>query len=148
MVRSAVSIYAAVLLLGAFAVYAEDLDSPEVVIEEKKYDPEKTNTASRTIIDKEKLEGERLDEALEREAGLRVIRRGGAASYSTLSIRGSNANQVRVYLDGIPLNNAVSGEVNLGDLNPQLIGQVEIHRSGSSSSLAGSAIGGSVNLKI
>ncbi|MCB1321660.1 MAG: Plug domain-containing protein, partial [Leptospiraceae bacterium] len=47
-----------------------------------------------------------LDEMIERNSGVRVRRYGGLGSYSTISIRGSNANQVNVYLDGIPLNNA------------------------------------------
>ena len=70
----------------------------------------------------------------------------GLGSYSTLSIRGSNANQVRIYVDGVPLNNAQGGEVNLSDLSFDNLEKIEIYKSGSSPGFSGSAIGGTVNL--
>lgn len=87
-----------------------------------------------------------LDQVLERESGLRVQRYGGLGSYSTLSIRGSTANQVNVYIDGIPLNNALTGEVNLADLNMDGAGRLEVYRSGAPSEFSGSGIGGALNL--
>lgn len=84
-----------------------------------------------------------IDELLEKAAGVRVQRYGGQGAYSAISIRGSTPNQVQVYVDGIPLNNAVSGEVNLADLNLQGIERIEIYRSGD---FPGSPIGGAVNL--
>ncbi|TGK19643.1 TonB-dependent receptor plug domain-containing protein [Leptospira stimsonii] len=87
-----------------------------------------------------------LPEVLEREAGLRVRSFGGLGSYSTLSIRGTNPNQSRIYLDGIPLNNSQGGEVNLADLPFDSLESVEVYRSGNPIGFSGSAIGGSVNL--
>jgi len=87
-----------------------------------------------------------LTDILEREAGLKIRRFGGLGSYSTLSIRGSNANQVRIYVDGIPLNNSQGGEVNLSDLGFDNLEKIEIYKSGLSSGFSNSAIGGTVNL--
>ncbi|EPG82254.1 TonB-dependent receptor [Leptospira santarosai serovar Shermani str. 1342KT] len=87
-----------------------------------------------------------LPEVLEREAGLRIRSFGGLGSYSTLSIRGTNPNQSRIYLDGIPLNNSQGGEVNLADLPFDSLESVEVYRSGNPIGFSGSAIGGSVNL--
>ena len=87
-----------------------------------------------------------LSELLDAEAGLRTRRYGGLGSYSTLSIRGSTASQVRFYLDGIPLHHAAQGEVNLADLNIDGLDRLEIYRSGTPSSLGGQAAGGTVNL--
>jgi iron complex outermembrane recepter protein len=87
-----------------------------------------------------------LTDILEREAGLKIRRFGGLGSYSTLSIRGSNANQVRIYVDGIPLNNSQGGEVNLSDLGFDQLDKIEIHKSGLASGFSHSAIGGTVNL--
>ena len=42
-------------------------------------------------------------DALEQAAGVQVQRYGGLGAFSTISIRGSSANQVPVYLDGVPL---------------------------------------------
>jgi iron complex outermembrane receptor protein len=87
-----------------------------------------------------------LPEILEREAGVRIKRFGGLGSYSTLSIRGSNANQVQIYIDGIPLNNSQGGEINIADLAFDNLDRIEIYKSGMSSGLSNSAIGGTVNL--
>ncbi|MBW0433694.1 TonB-dependent receptor [Leptospira yasudae] len=87
-----------------------------------------------------------LPEVLEREAGLRVRSFGGLGSYSTLSIRGTNPNQSRIYLDGIPINNSQGGEVNLADLPFDSLESVEVYRSGNPIGFSGSVIGGSVNL--
>ncbi|MCX7997716.1 MAG: TonB-dependent receptor plug domain-containing protein, partial [Leptospiraceae bacterium] len=87
-----------------------------------------------------------IDEVLEREAGLRVRRYGGLGSYSTLSIRGSNANQVRFFIDGVPINNTMGGEINLADLPFENLEEIEIYKSGTASGFSGSAIGGVVNL--
>ena len=87
-----------------------------------------------------------LDEILERAAGVRVQRYGGLGSYTTLSIRGSNANQVNVYLDGIPLNTAQSAEVNLSDFNADQLQSIQVYRSGAPGEFSRSGIGGAVNL--
>ncbi|MCE9598615.1 MAG: TonB-dependent receptor [Spirochaetia bacterium] len=87
-----------------------------------------------------------LADTLEREASVRVKRYGGDAAQSSISIRGSNPNQTNLFLDGIPLNNAVTGEANLADYNLDGIDRVQVYRSGQSTQLSGSAIGGAVNL--
>ncbi|HNL68766.1 MAG TPA: TonB-dependent receptor plug domain-containing protein, partial [Leptospiraceae bacterium] len=89
---------------------------------------------------------ETLEDILEKETSVRVKRYGGPGSQSSISVRGSNANQTNLYLDGIPLNNAVSGEANLADYNLDGVGSIQVFRSGQSSGFSGSAIGGSVNL--
>lgn len=98
-------------------------------------------------LDKTKERYQSLPEILEREAGIKVRSFGGLGSYSTLSIRGTNPNQSRYYVDGIPFNNTQSGEVNLADLPFDNLDSVEVYRSGVSIGFAGSAIGGVVNLK-
>jgi iron complex outermembrane receptor protein len=87
-----------------------------------------------------------LTDILEREAGVRVRKFGGLGSYSTLSIRGSNSNQVRMYIDGIPLNNSQGGEVYLSDLGFDNLEKIEIYKSGLSGGFSNTSIGGTVNL--
>lgn len=89
-----------------------------------------------------------LAEVLEKEAGIRVKKFGGLGSYSTLSIRGSNSNQVKFYINGVPINNSQGGEINLSDLPFDNIEKIEVYKSGSTPGLSSSAIGGSVNLII
>ncbi len=118
----------------------------EVIVVAKRPQAERERTAgSVTVIAGEALDtpGASIADVLEKETSVRVRRYGGRGSYSTLSLRGSNPNQVNVSIDGIPLNNAVSGEVNLSDLSAGGIGRIELYRTGRSGD---SSIGGSVNL--
>ncbi len=87
-----------------------------------------------------------LPEILEREAGVRIRQYGGLGSYSTLSIRGTNPNQTRVYWNGIPLNNSQGGEINLADLPFDNLDKIEIYKSSTPAGFSGSSIGGSINL--
>lgn len=87
-----------------------------------------------------------LADVLERETSIRVKRYGGEGAQSSISIRGSNPNQTNLYLDGIPLSNAFTGESNLADYDISGMDRIQIFRSGQTGVLSGSAIGGSVNL--
>ncbi len=77
--------------------------------------------------------------------GLTVSRTGSAGARETISIRGSNANQVLVTLDGVRLNDELSGEADLSQVPLNLINRVEIQRGGGA--LFGSgAVGGVIRL--
>lgn len=109
----------------------------------KKSKPGDTGSTTRIDVENAPAGANSLTELLEREASVRVRRYGGEGYQSNLSIRGSNPGQVSVSLDGIPLSNAVRGEVNLEDHSLDGLESVEVFRSGD---LPGSAIGGAVNL--
>lgn len=87
-----------------------------------------------------------LPDVLEREAGIKIRQYGGLGSYSTLSIRGTNPNQTKVYWNGIPLNNSQGGEINLADLPFDNLEKIEIYKSSTPAGFSGSNIGGSINL--
>ena len=55
-----------------------------------------------------------LADLLSSAVGVQVKRYGGLGSFSTVSIRGSTAEQVVVYLDGVPLNQAIGGGADVG----------------------------------
>ncbi len=87
-----------------------------------------------------------LDKLLEKEIGFMIQKYGGEGSYSLIRIRGSNANQVNLYLNGIPLNFAAYSEVDVSDLHIFNYKSIEIEKNGSITGLTGSSIGGSINL--
>lgn len=129
-----------------------DMDRIEVVESKKNQETDanrkdKTGFHSTIRLEEAKERHDTLPQILERESGLRVRQFGGLGSYSTLSIRGTNPNQSRFYVDGIPFNNSQTGEVNLADLPFDNLEEVEVYRSGVPIGFAGSAIGGIVNLK-
>jgi outer membrane receptor for ferrienterochelin and colicins len=71
---------------------------------------------------------------------------GGLGNLKTISLRGSNAGQVLVLLDGQRLNNPQTGEKDLSMISLDEIEQIEILRGGSSASYGADAIGGVLNL--
>lgn len=83
---------------------------------------------------------------LTRLTGVRVLQYGGLGSYATVSIRGSSANHVLLFLDGVPLNNAYLGVANIADLPLGDLHRIEIYRGFSPPNLGSSAIGGAINL--
>ncbi len=88
-----------------------------------------------------------LPSVLSQTVGVRVRQYGGLGSFATVSIRGSSSNQVDVYLDGIPLNDAYSGTANLADLSLESIESIEVYRGSSPPHLGSSSIGGVINLR-
>ncbi|MEW6755775.1 MAG: TonB-dependent receptor [Candidatus Latescibacterota bacterium] len=88
-----------------------------------------------------------LADLLEQAVGVQVRRRGGEGSFSTLSIRGSTAEQVLVYLDGVPLNQALGGGVNVGDLPIAGVESVEVYRGAVPVRFGGNSIGGVVQVR-
>jgi len=89
---------------------------------------------------------EDLSSVLSQTVGVRVRQYGGLGSYATVSIRGSSSNQVDLYLDGMPLNDAYTGVSNLGDLSLDGFETIEIYKGFSPPHLGSSSIGGVINL--
>ena len=85
-------------------------------------------------------------EYLAQTVGFHVRSTGGYGAYSSASVRGSSAQQVKVFLDGVPLHQAQSGAVNLADLPTVSISRIEVYRGYGPFDLSGSSLGGVVNL--
>ena len=88
-----------------------------------------------------------LAEVLGRSTGIRVKRYGGLGSFSTVSIRGSTAGQGLVFLDGVPLNHAVGGAVDMGRLPLSGVESVEVYRGAVPARYGGNSIGGVVHIR-
>jgi iron complex outermembrane receptor protein len=83
---------------------------------------------------------------LSQAVGFHVKSTGGYGAYSTASVRGSSAKQVSVFLDGIPLNRAQSGVLDLADIPVSSLSRIEVYRGFGPYDLSGSSIGGVINL--
>lgn len=91
--------------------------------------------------------GADLAQTLDRATGVNIRRYGGLGAFSTLSIRGSTAEQVQVFLDGVPLNQAVGGGVDLGGLPIGGVESVDIYRGAVPAHFGGNSLGGVVHIR-
>lgn len=105
-------------------------------------------TSFTSVIEAEDYAGENkgVEELLEQAAGVQVRRFGGPGQPAEVSIRGSSGAQVVVLLDGVRLNSAQSGSVDLSTIPPELIERIEVSRGGGSANNGSDAIGGVVNI--
>ena len=124
---------------------------PPVVVEGERPTQElaEDRAAAGTVLEGPALErtGQALPEVLDAQPGVRVQRLGGPGSLATLSIRGSSPEQVLVTLDGVPLNDAAGGPVDLSRLPVGNLARVEIYRGVSPVAFGASAIGGVLALE-
>ena len=124
---------------------------PAIVIEARRDDPvselyHRPGFVAAVELDgrRERMEG--LADVLSEMVGVNVEQYGGLGDFATVSVRGSSAAQVTVFLDGIPMNDPYTGVTNLADLPLGAIERVEVYRGFAPPQLGSSAIGGAVNL--
>lgn len=89
------------------------------------------DAAAKTSIDVDQAQAAgitSLEQLLSRQPSMQVRQIGGSGSYSDLSFRGSSADQVLVYLDGLLLNNATVSAIDLSLIPLESLQSVEIYR--------------------
>ena len=87
-----------------------------------------------------------VDEALRSVPGVEIRRSGGHGKTASVTIRGANANQVQVLVDGLRVKSPTLGQVDLADISPDLIERIEVIRGAQSTIYGADAIGGVVNI--
>lgn len=88
-----------------------------------------------------------LPDIIAEQTGVQTRSYGGTGSYQTVSIRGVQGSEVLILLDGIPLNSAMGGAVDLGKINPAIIDEIEIYKGVTPAEFGGNSLGGVINLK-
>lgn len=88
-----------------------------------------------------------IADVIAEQTGVQTRKFGGTGSFQTVSVRGVQGAEVLVLLDGIPLNSAMGGAVDLSAINPERIEAIEIYKSIVPSRFGGNSIGGVINLK-
>jgi outer membrane cobalamin receptor len=86
-----------------------------------------------------------LSHALDRVSGVRVREAGGVGSRSELSINGFSGNQIKVFIDGVPMDNFGSS-FQLNNIPVNLADRVEVYKGVVPIWLGGDALGGAVNI--
>ncbi|HVR64398.1 MAG TPA: TonB-dependent receptor plug domain-containing protein, partial [Polyangia bacterium] len=103
-------------------------------------------TAATSVItaDRTPRSGESLPQLLSELPGMAVTRFGGLGASAFLSIRGSTWDQVRIVVDGVPLNLASGAQIDLGSIAVGSIERIEVYRAMTPISVGTSALGGTV----
>ncbi len=89
---------------------------------------------------------ETVAELLSRTAAVRIQQYGGLGSFATVSLRGAPANQLAVYLDGVPLTTAAGSLYNFSDLPVTAVDRLEVYRGPSPLELGPVTPGGAINV--
>lgn len=105
--------------------------------------PESSVTQVR-VIEREEFAGRitSLADTLSESGHVQIRRTGGLGSASTLSIRGATSQQVQVLLDGMLLNDPVSGYADISRVSLHDIGRIQIYPGGAPARYAHAGIGG------
>lgn len=129
---------------------------PVEIIGEREYDSYETGDVPVSeisgfshVITRDQFEGKLDDLAsvIQKEAGIQIRRSGGVGSFSTVSIRGSTNEQVLVFIDGVLLNEAAGGGVNLSNISLSDVESIEVFRGSTPIQFGTSSIGGVVNIR-
>ncbi|MBD3316201.1 MAG: TonB-dependent receptor [Chitinivibrionales bacterium] len=107
-----------------------------------------SNRSAVTRINAEEIEGifSDLPAVLEQVAGVTIRRTGGFGEYANASIRGGSPKQVQVYLDGIPLNTAAGGAVDLSKISLGSLQEITIYKGSAPLEIMGNTGGGVICL--
>ncbi|MCP5464510.1 MAG: TonB-dependent receptor [Deltaproteobacteria bacterium] len=135
------------LLVGPLCLAEDFIEIDRIVIQDQQ--PDQTGaTQANVLVDvtKRRARSETVADVLSEQSGVRIKRYGGLEGSTAISIRGSSSEQVRVFLDGIPLGNAAGEGIGLDHLSSEGFDRISIFKSFSPSEFGASAVGGVVSL--
>ncbi|HSN91359.1 MAG TPA: TonB-dependent receptor [Anaeromyxobacteraceae bacterium] len=120
----------------------------EVVVGVPRTEAAADPTASATVVSADRFEGEAkgVAQLVATAPGVAVQEYGGLGQLATVSIRGSTADGVLVLLDGIPLDTAFGGGVDLASIPRAWIERIEVVRGVEGAAYGAGALGGVVNV--
>ena len=124
------------------------VELPPVDVHRRAAERTQDPTAAVTVVHAERFAGEtkQVAELVSTSPGVAVSSYGGLGQLSTVSIRGSTGDGVLVLLDGIPLNSAFGGGVDLSTIPRHWIDRLEVIRGAEGAHYGAGSMGGVVNV--
>ncbi len=101
------------------------------------------------VIDAQQIEqatGRTLAELISRQAGLQMVANGGRGKSSSLYIRGSEARQVLLLVDGVRYGSATTGTPNWDNIPLSAIDRIEVLKGPASALYGSDAVAGVVQI--
>jgi vitamin B12 transporter len=140
--------WALIGLLAPAAVLAGDLDTV-VVTANRLSQPLADSLAAVTVWDRDKIESQQarsLEDLLRGVEGISIGNSGGPGKLTSFFVRGADADQLLVLVDGIRIGSATAGTAALQNLPVEQIERIEFVRGPRSSVYGSEAIGGVLQL--
>lgn len=132
---------------------AEGADLPTISVTDTRHLPESFDRryASTQVLTREDLDrlspaDPSITQALATLPGVTVTQNGGPGSSASVSIRGSSASQVAVFIDGIRIGSPTTGIAPWADLPTEAFERVEVISGPAAASFGNNAMGGVVQL--
>ncbi len=128
---------------------AEPHEIGRVSTADRRVEPIGTTTRPTFVVDGAQIEayGARsVADALQDVPGFTMTPYGAFGALTTAGIRGALGEQTLVLVDGVPLTDPTTGEVDLGQLSTVGVSRIEVVESATSTLYGTSAVGGVVNV--
>jgi len=122
---------------------------PEIVVRSTRIRQAQDDPSSFTTVivpEQSSSQFHTAEDLLSHTSGVTIKQFGGLGQYSTVSIRGSSAEQVLVLLDGVRLNTGEGGSVDFSTIPLESIERIEVIRGGGTTLYGSDAVGGVVNI--
>lgn len=143
-------LFAALLCAFTPFAYAETANPDEIVITATRIPQALNKTISdTTVLDEQEIRNSGASDVstlLRSLAGVEVSQAGGLGSSASVYMRGTNANQVLVLIDGVRVNSATTGSTALEHIMLDNIERIEVVRGNVSSLYGSEAIGGVIQI--
>src|SRR5213082_2781788 len=127
-----------------------EAEAEQVVVTATRFDiPLDLSPASVSVINSEDFEQkqiQRVSDALREVPGLSVVQTGTAGQLTSVFMRGLPSQDMQVLLDGIPINQGLSGAMNFADLTTDDIDRIEVVRGPQSTLYGPRALAGVIQI--
>lgn len=148
--RASIAAAVASILSTAIANAADELSADEIIVTAARIEQPLSRVIGATSVitrqDIERRQAHSVQELLRGETGVNIVNNGGLGKLSNVFLRGADAEQVLVLIDGVRVGSATSGTTSFEFLPVDQIERIEIVRGPRSSLYGADAIGGVIQI--